>query len=73
MRLSGLEAVTISKESNFVNIGEHANVMGSLQFKRLIKDNKLEEALAVALHQVEGGLKLLTLIWMMECWMARNV
>ena len=73
MRLSGLEAVTISKESNFVNIGERTNVMGSLQFKRLIKDNKLEEALAVALHQVEGGLKLLTLIWMMECWMARNV
>ena len=30
-------------------------MMGSLQFKRLIKDNKLEEALAVALHQVEGG------------------
>ena len=55
MRLSGLEAVTISKESNFVNIGERTNVMGSLQFKRLIKDNKLEEALAVALHQVEGG------------------
>ena len=55
MRLSGLEAVTISKESNFVNIGERTNVMGSLQFKRLIKDDKLEEALEVALHQVEGG------------------
>ena len=55
MRLSGLEAVTISKESNFVNIGERTNVMGSLQFKRLIKDDKFEEALEVALHQVEGG------------------
>ncbi len=55
MRLSGLEAVTISKESNFVNIGERTNVMGSLQFKRFIKDDKFEDALAVALHQVEGG------------------
>ena len=55
MRLSGLEAVTISQESNFANIGERTNVMGSLKFKRLIKEDKLEEALQVALHQVEGG------------------
>ena len=55
LRLSGLEAVTISKDSNFVNIGERTNVMGSVQFKRLIKDDKLEEALEVALNQVEGG------------------
>ena len=55
MRLSGLEAVTISKESNFVNIGERTNVMGSLKFKRLIKGDHLEEALEVALDQVEGG------------------
>ena len=55
MRLSGLEAVTISKESNFANIGERTNVMGSLKFKRLIKEDNLEEALEVALHQVEGG------------------
>ncbi|NQZ55338.1 MAG: methionine synthase, partial [Candidatus Nitrosopelagicus sp.] len=55
MRLSGLEAVTISQESNFVNIGERTNVMGSIKFKRLIKEDSLEEALEVALHQVEGG------------------
>ena len=55
MRLSGLEAVTISKESNFANIGERTNVMGSIKFKRLIKEDNLEEALEVALHQVEGG------------------
>ena len=55
MRLSGLEAVTISQESNFVNIGERTNVMGSKKFKRLIKDDNLEKALEVALHQVEGG------------------
>ena len=55
MRLSGLEAVTISQESNFANIGERTNVMGSIKFKRLIKEDNLEEALEVALHQVEGG------------------
>ena len=55
MRLSGLEAVTISQESNFANIGERTNVMGSKKFKRLIKDDNLEKALEVALHQVEGG------------------
>ena len=55
MRLSGLEAVTISQESNFANIGERTNVMGSIKFKRLIKEDNLEKALEVALHQVEGG------------------
>ena len=55
MRLSGLEAVTISKASNFTNIGERTNVTGSLKFKRLIKENNFEEALDVALNQVEGG------------------
>ena len=55
MRLSGLEAVTISQESNFANIGERTNVMGSKKFKRLIKDDNLEKAIEVALHQVEGG------------------
>ena len=55
MRLSGLEAVTISKESNFANIGERTNVMGSIKFKRLIKEDDFEEALSVALDQVDGG------------------
>ncbi len=55
MRLSGLEAVTISKESNFANIGERTNVMGSIKFKRLIKEDNFEDALSVALDQVDGG------------------
>ena len=55
MRLSGLEAVTISSASNFINIGERTNVTGSIKFKRLIKENNYEEALDVALNQVEGG------------------
>ena len=55
MRLSGLESVTINSDSNFINIGERTNVTGSIKFKRLIKDNNYEDALDVALNQVEGG------------------
>ncbi len=54
-RLSGLEALTISKSSLFQNIGERTNVTGSARFKRLIKDELYAEALDVALHQVEAG------------------
>ena len=58
-RLSGLEALTITPESNFIVIGERTNVAGSLKFKRLIADNQLEEALTVARQQVEGGANIL--------------
>ncbi len=54
-RLSGLEALTITPETNFVNIGERTNVSGSIKFARLIKDEKYDEALTVARNQVEGG------------------
>ena len=59
LRLSGLEAVTISKESNFVNIGERTNVAGSGKFLKLIKEDKFDEALSVALDQVRGGAQVL--------------
>src|SRR6188768_3353663 len=55
LQLSGLEAVTITPNSNFVNIGERTNVTGSARFLKLIKDDKFEEALEVALDQVRGG------------------
>lgn len=55
LRLSGLEAVTITANSNFVNIGERTNVTGSARFLRLIKEDKFDEALDVALDQVRGG------------------
>lgn len=55
LQLSGLEAVTISPASNFVNIGERTNVTGSAKFLKFIKDDKYEEALEVALDQVRGG------------------
>jgi len=53
--LSGLEPLKISKEMNFINIGERTNVAGSKKFARLIKEENYEEALSVALSQVEGG------------------
>jgi 5-methyltetrahydrofolate--homocysteine methyltransferase len=54
-RLSGLEALTITPQTNFVNIGERTNVSGSIKFARLIREEKYGEALAIARHQVEGG------------------
>lgn len=54
-KLSGLEPLTISKSSNFVNIGERCNVAGSRKFARLISEGKYEEALSIARNQVEGG------------------
>ncbi|MFT7589332.1 MAG: 5-methyltetrahydrofolate--homocysteine methyltransferase, partial [Limisphaerales bacterium] len=58
-QLSGLEPLVITPEANFVNIGERTNVTGSRRFARLIKEEQFEEALAVALHQVEGGAQIL--------------
>jgi 5-methyltetrahydrofolate--homocysteine methyltransferase len=55
LKLSGLEAVEITAESNFVNIGERTNVTGSKKFLNFIKEDKFEEALEVALDQVRGG------------------
>ena len=54
-KLSGLEPLKITKETNFVNVGERCNVTGSKKFARLIRENKYEEAIAVAREQVEGG------------------
>jgi 5-methyltetrahydrofolate--homocysteine methyltransferase len=55
LRLSGLEPLVITKETNFVNVGERTNVTGSKMFLRLIKEGNFEAALAVAREQVEGG------------------
>ncbi len=55
LKLSGLEAVEITPNSNFVNIGERTNVTGSAKFLKLIKEDKFDEALEVALDQVRGG------------------
>ena len=54
-RLSGLEPVTLTREANFMNIGERCNVAGSRKFARLIREEKYEEALSIARDQVENG------------------
>lgn len=59
LKLSGLEPLTIFEGSNFINIGERANVSGSKKFARLIREKKYEEALTVALDQVQGGAQVL--------------
>src|SRR6188768_1109398 len=55
LKLSGLEAVEITNQSNFVNIGERTNVTGSAKFLKLIKEDNFDKALEVALDQVRGG------------------
>ena len=52
---SGLEPVTLTPNTNFVNIGERCNVAGSRKFARLISEKKYEEALSIARAQVEDG------------------
>lgn len=59
MKLSGLEPLKISPQSNFVNVGERTNVTGSRRFLRLIKEEQYEEALDIARDQVEGGAQIL--------------
>jgi len=58
-RLSGLEPCNIGEDSLFVNVGERNNVTGSALFKRLIIEEKYEEALSVAAHQVENGAQII--------------
>ncbi|MCC5923595.1 MAG: dihydropteroate synthase [Crocinitomicaceae bacterium] len=59
LKLSGLEPLIVTPESNFVNVGERTNVTGSAKFLRLIKEDNYEEALSVALEQVQGGAQII--------------
>ncbi len=59
MHLSGLEPLILSENSNFINVGERTNVAGSRKFLRLIKEEKFDEALAIARHQVDGGAQII--------------
>jgi 5-methyltetrahydrofolate--homocysteine methyltransferase len=58
-RLSGLEGLTFTSDTNFINVGERTNVAGSLKFARLIREKKYEEALSIARDQVEGGAQII--------------
>lgn len=59
LKLSGLEPLIVTKESNFINIGERTNVTGSKVFLKMVKEDRYEDALAVALDQVRGGAQVL--------------
>jgi 5-methyltetrahydrofolate--homocysteine methyltransferase len=59
LKLSGLEPLIITPESNFINVGERTNVAGSKKFLRLIKEGNYNEALDIARNQVDGGAQIL--------------
>ena len=59
MQLSGLEPLVLNENSNFINVGERTNVAGSRKFLRLIKEEKFDEALDIARHQVDGGAQII--------------
>ena len=59
MKLSGLEPFIADKTTGFVNVGERTNVTGSAMFKRLVLNNQLDDALAVARQQVENGAQII--------------
>ena len=58
-RLSGLEPLVITPELNFINVGERTNVTGSARFRKLIKEDRFEEAVEVARQQVANGAQIL--------------
>jgi 5-methyltetrahydrofolate--homocysteine methyltransferase len=58
-RLSGLEMLQLDPTINFVNVGERCNVTGSIRFKKLIKADDFDAAVAVAREQVDNGAQVL--------------
>ncbi len=55
LRLSGLEAFTLTPEIPFVNVGERTNVTGSAKFRKLVTAGDYAGALSVARDQVDNG------------------
>jgi 5-methyltetrahydrofolate--homocysteine methyltransferase len=58
-RLSGLEPLVLTPDLLFVNVGERTNVTGSAQFRKLIKEERYEEAVEVARQQVANGAQII--------------
>ena len=59
LKLSGLEATTVNRDSLFVNVGERTNVTGSARFRKLIKASAFNDALEVAIQQVSNGAQII--------------
>ena len=58
-RLAGLDPLVVTKETNFINIGERTNVAGSKKFLNLIRDNNFTEAMRIARQQIENGARII--------------
>jgi len=59
LKLSGLEPLHLTPETNFVNVGERTNVTGSRKFLRLIQAGDYAEAVEIAREQVLGGAQII--------------
>lgn len=61
LRLSGLEPVNLasSGQRTFVMVGERTNVTGSPQFAKMIRENRISDAVEVARQQVNNGANIL--------------
>ena len=59
LRLSGNDALTLTPETNFINIGERANVTGSPKFAKLVLAGNYEEAVSVCRQQVDNGAQII--------------
>lgn len=56
MNLAGLEVLNLPENNApFVFVGERTNVMGSLAFKKMIREGRWADAVAVARAQIENG------------------
>ncbi|MBL7766269.1 MAG: methionine synthase [Chitinophagaceae bacterium] len=55
LHVAGLEPLVVFEGSNFINVGERTNVTGSKKFAELIRNGQYEQALTVALQQVDNG------------------
>ncbi|HEY1076273.1 MAG TPA: methionine synthase [Fontimonas sp.] len=58
-RLSGLEPLNLTRDLNFINVGERTNITGSAKFRNLIKEGDYAAALTVARQQVEAGAQII--------------
>lgn len=55
LSLAGLEPLVVTPDNPFILVGERTNVTGSPKFRKLIEEDKFEDALSVARQQVENG------------------
>lgn len=58
-KFSGMTEFIFTKNIPFVNIGERCNISGSIAFKKLIKEDKYDDAISVAKEQVRNGAQIL--------------